>query len=79
MTADVFKDGPPVRLCCMSRHWGVLCPDNHFMCCICFDRFPFEEASRNEDGDRQDVCGQCWENENAAAMFLWLSGKQWYV
>jgi len=51
---------PPVRLCCGTRHYGVLCPvDDHFMCCICFDRFPADEAWRDSDESRWDMCQPC--------------------
>lgn len=49
---------PPVRLCCFQRHWGVVCADQHFMCCMCFDRFPVAEAYNGED-----VCQACGKAE----------------
>lgn len=31
-------------------------PEGHFMCCICFDIFPIEEAWKDSDGTRWDMC-----------------------
>lgn len=48
---------PPVRLCCGERHFGVVCPDDHIMCCICFERFPIDPSTE------WDVCPSCLEHE----------------
>ena len=53
----------PVRLCCLQRHYGALCPDGLVMCCLCFERFPPERLSETVDGDKQDVCLACAEIE----------------
>ena len=57
---------PPVRLCCLQRHYGPVCPDGKVMCCLCFGRFEVSELSVTVDGDRQDVCVPCAEAEAAA-------------
>jgi hypothetical protein len=56
-------DEPPVRLCCMQRHWGPVCPDGVVMCCMCFDRFAIEQLAVDVDGQRVDVCWPCWEHD----------------
>lgn len=51
MTDDVQ---PPVRVCCMQRHNGPVCPDGTVMCCICFEKFtPDPEVTV------YDVCPSC--------------------
>jgi len=57
----------PVRLCCGQRHFGVVCPDGKVMCCLCFGRFTPDELSETVDGDKQDVCVPCAENERRMA------------
>ncbi len=49
---------PPVRVCCMRRHYGVVCPDGLVMCCICFDRFEVS-ALTVVDGETLNVCRGC--------------------
>lgn len=37
-----------------------------FMCCICFEGFPVEQAWQDADGQRWDMCPACgWEQERA--------------
>jgi hypothetical protein len=36
------------------------------MCCLCFERFPVEELSETEDGEKEDVCVPCHEMERLA-------------
>ena len=50
---------PPVRLCCMERHYGVVCPDGKVMCCVCFRRFAVSDLSETTDGKKQDMCAAC--------------------
>ena len=49
----------PVRLCCLQRHWGPICPDGKVMCCLCFERFEIEDLTEAENGQKQDVCRDC--------------------
>ncbi len=65
---------PPVRLCCMERHWGVLCADKTFMCALCFDKFPAHDAWRNEDNIAFDCCVPCKVAEAAHAKGSSISG-----
>lgn len=60
---DSYFAESPVRLCCMTRHWGVECPDGTFMCCICFEKARVEEAHVQDDGTRIDVCSECAAKE----------------
>lgn len=57
-------DEPPVRLCCGKRHFGPMCPDGMVMCCLCFGRFAVDQLNV-VDGQREDVCKQCSEEEKA--------------
>lgn len=57
--------GPPTRLCCGQRHYGVQCPDGKVMCCLCFDRFEVAGLSL-DDGDPIDVCKECAAGERGA-------------
>ena len=50
---------PPVRLCCMTRHHGVACPDQTFMCCVCFGKVPVKDAYTTASGERIDACQEC--------------------
>jgi hypothetical protein len=58
--------GAPVRLCCMQRHYGPLCPDGKVMCCLCFGRFALGDLNETEDGTPEDVCRECAAKEAAA-------------
>ncbi len=51
------------RLCCMQEHFGAQCPDGLVMCCNCFERFPIEELSKDENGTPIDVCLPCRAHE----------------
>lgn len=53
----------PVRLCCMRRHFGAVCPDGMVMCALCFDRYEPTELAVDSDGSRIDVCVPCFERE----------------
>jgi len=53
---------PPVRLCCFTRHWGVVCPDGRVMCQICFDRFEQDQLAV-DDGQKINVCQTCFDHE----------------
>jgi hypothetical protein len=37
------------------------------MCCLCFGRFRVADLSETVDGDKQDVCVECAENEKEVA------------
>ena len=50
---------PPVRLCCFTRHWDAVCPDNTFMCCLCFDKIAVEDAYVDDEGGKWDACEPC--------------------
>lgn len=55
-------DEPPVRLCCMQRHYGAQCPDGLVMCCVCFERVPVDQLEVDPaDGRRWDRCTRCAE------------------
>jgi hypothetical protein len=65
---------PPVRLCCLTRHFGPLCPDGRFMCCMCFDRFTLADASVEPDGQKVDVCWPCaWYDGPAQVLAAWAA------
>lgn len=49
----------PVRLCCMTEHEGVVCPDGKVMCEFCFERFTLDELFMDGLGVRWDVCKPC--------------------
>ena len=68
------QEQPPVRLCCMQRHWGVVCPDGKVMCQLCFDRFPISELHTTEDGEKEDICNSCAETEKNDA---WRLSELW--
>ena len=57
MTAQINQ--APIRLCCMQRHYGVVCPDGKVMCELCYDRFDQADLWMDEDGSRWDVCAEC--------------------
>jgi len=40
-------------------------PDGLVRCCLCFDRFPFDELNVTESGDVEDVCKPCAAYEAA--------------
>ena len=48
----------PVRLCCLQRHFGPVCPDGLVMCALCFDRV-LQDDLAVEDGATMDVCRSC--------------------
>ena len=52
---------PPVRLCCGQAHWGVVCPDDTVMCCICWARVPVDCVWRDSNGNGWDMCEKCGE------------------
>lgn len=56
---------PPIRLCCMQRHYGATCLDGTFMCRICFDKFP---AAQSWHG--YDICLGCGEKEVAQRSYV---------
>lgn len=60
-TDDPFP--PPVRPCCMQRHWGPVCPDGRVMCQLCYDRFEVKDLHVCEDGTPEDVCVPCAEHD----------------
>jgi len=49
----------PMRLCCFQRHFGVTCPDGLTMCCVCFERFPYDQLASDSRGQKMDVCSSC--------------------
>jgi hypothetical protein len=54
----VSLDQPPVRVCCMTRHYGPVCPDGKVMCPICFERHEIKDLAVI-DGELSDVCKGC--------------------
>lgn len=58
---------PPVRLCCLQRHWGAQCPDGLVMCTLCFERKQVDDLWADEKGQRWDICQACQEAELARA------------
>jgi hypothetical protein len=72
-------DQSPVRICCGQRHDGAVCPDMHFMCCLCFDRFPVGAASRPHGfvpwcppDELVDVCWPCAYADGPERLFVAL-------
>ena len=64
MLTEACKMEPPIRLCCMQRHYGVVCPDRKVMCCLCFGRFSLDELNVLEDGfSKENVCIDCARHE----------------
>lgn len=55
----------PVRSCCMTRHFGPVCPDNTFMCCLCFEKVSTADAYEDDEG-RWDMCKPCGKQNNRA-------------
>lgn len=58
---------PPVRLCCGQRHLGPVCPDGWVMCCICFERKQPADLNATANGQKEDVCKTCAEEEKRQA------------
>lgn len=56
-------ENAPVRLCCGQRHFGVVCPDNLVMCCLCFERKSQDDLNINSGGVKENVCKTCAEAE----------------
>jgi hypothetical protein len=52
-----------VRLCCNQRHWGVVCPDEMVMCCICYHRVPADQVYTDVGGQKWDMCDPCGKAE----------------
>jgi hypothetical protein len=65
MNFGALPDEPPVRLCCMKRHYGTQCPDGLVMCCMCFERFAVADLA-DDDGDKIDVCKPCYAADRAS-------------
>ena len=40
--------------------------DGTVMCCICFNYFTLAELAVDTDGQRWDVCIECWKREQFA-------------
>lgn len=53
----------PIRLCCMTRHIGPVCPDNTFMCCCCFEKVAVDDAYTMSNGTIVDMCQPCGEKD----------------
>ena len=49
----------PMRLCCFHRHYGPTCPDGLTMCCVCFERYPYDQLVADGFGGKIDVCLPC--------------------
>ena len=47
-----------IRSCCGQSHDGPVCPDNSFMCCLCFDKVKVEDAY-NDGETKWDMCIPC--------------------
>lgn len=54
----------PVRLCCGQRHTGSVCPDCKVMCCVCFDRVSQNKLHKLPNGQLEDVCQKCADDED---------------
>lgn len=54
---------PPTRLCCGQKHHGPVCPDGKVMCCLCFNRVNQDELHVLPDGQKEDVCNDCFDEE----------------
>lgn len=63
---DGMVSHAPVRLCCGQRHFGVVCPDGRVMCCLCFERCEQGELNVASDGQKENVCKKCAEEERMA-------------
>jgi hypothetical protein len=46
--------------------WAAQVPEGTFWCCICFETYPVDQASVDEDGQKWDVCVGCKRIEDAA-------------
>lgn len=53
----------PVRLCCMARHNGPVCPDGTVMCAICFDKFTGNQLYTDKNGTTHDICKPCHKQD----------------
>lgn len=60
-TGSAAKDAP-VRLCCLQRHWGAVCPDGKVMCQLCYRRYDIKDLTE-DDGVPIDVCRRCSAQE----------------
>jgi hypothetical protein len=47
-------------------YWADRVPDGQFLCCLCFEAFPTEQAWMDADGQRWDMCDTCGESERIA-------------
>jgi len=54
---------PPTRLCCGKHHFGVVCPDDRVMCCLCFERVAQDDLNTASDGQKENVCKACARKE----------------
>lgn len=54
---------PPTRLCCGQKHFGPVCPDGKVMCILCFERVELKDLNELEDGQKEDVCKACADEE----------------
>ena len=63
MSEEILQ--PPVRLCCGQRHFGAVCPDGKVMCCLCFERVSQDDLHVATNGQKEDVCKKCAEEEKS--------------
>lgn len=47
-------------------YWAGRVPHGQFLCCLCFEAYPMENAATDNDGDRIDICTGCWSKEKEA-------------
>lgn len=40
-------------------YWAGRVPPGQFLCCLCFEGFPLDEAWSDDQGQRWDVCVRC--------------------
>lgn len=47
--------------------WQQLAAEaGRFMCCLCFEAFPLDQAYQDADGQAWDMCQACGQGEQAA-------------
>lgn len=54
---------PPIRLCCMERHYGPVCADQHVMCQLCFIRVPITDLYVDSHDGVWDCCKSCGDHD----------------
>jgi hypothetical protein len=46
----------------MQRHYGPVCADSTFMCCMCFEKIALSDAYEDDQGASWDCCKPCGEH-----------------